>query len=97
MATQHPSHRALLREDEVVLVLAVLVAQRRKRNLTEARCIIDLHDVLESLHSVGYCIVPCGVIDAIKRQLTSYGTGGILEDVLRLAAAKFGPKPHSEK
>lgn len=83
--------RVILKTEEAIMVLAVLV-HLRKKDLpaeTEERSAIDLRDVLIALRISGYTIVPVGVIDAIKRQLLPYGTDTELDKLLHDAEHAF--------
>jgi hypothetical protein len=81
--------------DEFKMLLKVLIHNRKAGTAEKAdACASDLADVLIALRALGYCCVPCGVIDSVKLSLTKYGS----DDDDRLNAAKealsrFGSKP----
>lgn len=63
-------HQKLLNADQYVLVLSVLHAQRKSK--TDYQQAMDedyLTDALNSLHIAGFCMVPCGVIDSVKKSI----------------------------
>jgi hypothetical protein len=76
------AHSAL-REEEFVMVLAILVNARRKKGIPAARSVEDLRDVLTALRVSGHCLIPCGAIDAMKQALKPYGTEKPLDEVIK--------------
>jgi hypothetical protein len=67
--------RSVVREEEFTILLAIMVHYRKaETKQTVDRCCDDLTDVLVALRTAGHCIVPCGAVDALKRQLLNYGS-----------------------
>jgi hypothetical protein len=64
----------VIRPEEHVILLAVLIHLRREKRFDVDRCTEDLDDVLLALKTTGHCLIPRGAIDALKTFLSQFGT-----------------------
>jgi hypothetical protein len=70
MAAKDPKGRTVLDDDQMTMVSVHLSVLRKTKPAGKLEDLNDVRDVLKALAIAGYAVVPQGLLDGLKKQLS---------------------------